>query len=147
MIITEAPNLNKKTAKILADIDKKCFEKDAYSEQDWMKTFNPDVSVLFAMEKEKVVGAAVWEIYREARTGYLISNAVLPEYRGKRYGTHLLWSRINKAEALGVKYLFAHTRASNESSQHLLLTAGFKPVSIEHNYYPDEPAIQWKLKL
>ncbi len=146
-MITESPNLNKKTAEILAGIDKKCFEKDAYSEEDWMKTFGPNVQVFFSMKGKEVIGAAVWEKYPSAKTGYLISNAVLPAYRGKGIGEDLLYTRIVSAKEQKILYLFAHTRVSNEASQGLLTKYGFKPTSVEHNFYPDEYAIQWKLKL
>lgn len=142
-----AQNLTRETAELLAYIDKECFEKDAYTAEEWLETFNPNVRVLFVIEDKKVVGAAVWEKFPGAKTGYLISNAVLPDYRKKGYGTELLVRRMEEAKGLGIHYLFAHTRSSNEDSQRLLLAEGFKPVGIEHNFYPDEAAIQWKLKL
>jgi ribosomal-protein-alanine N-acetyltransferase len=146
-MIIESPGLNSKTAEILADIDRRCFEKDAYSEENWMNTFGPNVQVFFAKKNKKVIASSVWEQYVGSRSGYLISYAVLPDYRGQGSGEGLLLATISDATKKGVLFLFAHTRVSNTASQCLLTKQGFKPVSIEHNFYPDEYAIQWKLKL
>ena len=135
-------------AKKLAEIDEACFEKDAFNYSDWLDLFKEGpVYVTFAWKGATIVGAGVWQEYTAARTGYLVSNAVLPEYRNKGVGRALLIARLNRASDLGMKYIFAHTRVSNRASQCLLESQGFEPNSFCGSFYGEEDGIEWKLKL
>ena len=150
----KSTELTKEIAEHLARIDKICFPIDAWTKKDWIELFDKQpttssIQVFLGYDDkcETPIAAAVWQKIQFAQTGYFISNAVLPEYRGKGYGEALLITRITEAKKLHIKFLFAHTRISNGTSQKLLLYYGFKPNSIVSHYYLDEDAIEWKKEL
>lgn len=133
-------------AEALEEIDSKCFTTEAFNSPDWM-SLGEQTETIFISLNGKKIAAAVWQWYPYAATAYLLSNAVLPEYRQHGYGSYLLEARIKSARRRFIEFAFAHTRASNGPSQRLLRRNGFEPNSIVPWFYDEEDAIEWKMKL
>lgn len=133
------------TAKKLSEIDSICFEKDFWSKKEWMTNYSETLEIYFLRNENKsIMGYIVWNINKVSNIAYLISIAILPEYRNQGYAKKLLEYNLEDFTRLGVEYLFAHTRWSNYHSQKLLKSFGFKVNSILSNYYSDdEDAIEF----
>lgn len=144
-MIQEAKNTNK-TAKKLAEIDNICFEKDYWTVKEWISEFSETVEIYFIRENvaKHIIGYSAWNINKISGIAYLISIAILPEYRKQGCAKKLIQYNIEDFTRLGIKLLFAHTRWANYTSQKLLKSIGFKINSIVTHYYEDEDAIEWK---
>ncbi|WP_374723943.1 ribosomal protein S18-alanine N-acetyltransferase [Calidifontibacillus erzurumensis] len=84
---------------------------------------------------DKLIGyCGLWAIIDE---GHITNIAVLPDYRGKKYGEALLDQVIKFSKAIGLKTLTLEVRVSNEIAQNLYKKFGFQAGGIRKNYYTD----------
>ncbi|WP_053217397.1 ribosomal protein S18-alanine N-acetyltransferase [Virgibacillus senegalensis] len=105
-------------------------------------------AVYFVIEKAgTVIGyCGLWVIIDEAQ---ITNIAILPQYRGKKYGQALFHYVINQAIALGAKQLSLEVRVSNIPAQNMYKKFGLVPGGIRKNYYTDnfEDALVMWVKL
>lgn len=66
---------------------------------------------------------------------FLVSLAILPQYRGKGYSTYLLDKAVNFAKTHNIKKLIYYTLFNNKASIKIAIKYGFKLMNIEKDYY------------
>ncbi|SEU04827.1 ribosomal-protein-alanine N-acetyltransferase [Salinibacillus kushneri] len=88
----------------------------------------------------------LWIVYEAAQ---ITNIAILPEYRGNKYGQQLFSYVLNEARALNAQELSLEVRVSNLPAQKMYQKFGMVPVGIRKNYYIDnhEDAIVMWVKL
>ncbi len=136
--------------KLLAELDKTCFEKDKMTEREWEKFFKHEKNFFLVWAKDNetkaLVGVALI-IFGIAGIAYLYSNAVLPSYRKKGIGTELLARRISFIKNIATK-IQTHTRANNTESTRILKASGFIPIQYVIDFYGEfEDGVLFELKL
>ena len=135
-------------AKILAKIDKVCFTTEAWTAKKWINNTNENTQTIIIYGiRDNIKAALVWGSTSTARVGYLYSFAVLPEFRKRGIGKHIIECFIQQNRIHGNKTMFTHTRVSDTISQHLLNEFKFEPNSYITNYYGNEDGIELKLEL
>lgn len=91
---------------------------------------------LLLEEEEKIVGfCGLWVVVDEAQITNL---AILPVYRGKKFGEALLLQSMELARDLGAIKLSLEVRVSNKIAQSLYRKLGFREGGIRKNYYSDD---------
>ncbi len=88
----------------------------------------PDRIVVIALDGDKIMGMAGCS--EDAKGWIQIGIDVMPEYRSKGIGTHLVTLLKNKIEDMG-DIPFYGTSVSNYHSWNIALNAGFKPAWVE----------------
>ncbi|SDK38396.1 ribosomal protein S18-alanine N-acetyltransferase [Sediminibacillus albus] len=105
-------------------------------------------AIYFVMEKAGVVigYCGLWVIIDEAQ---ITNIAILPEYRGRKFGKALFHFVMNQAIALGAGQLSLEVRVSNIPAQNMYKKFGLVPGGIRKNYYTDnyEDALVMWVKL
>ncbi|HEY8477945.1 MAG TPA: ribosomal protein S18-alanine N-acetyltransferase [Chloroflexota bacterium] len=95
-------------------------------------------------ELESIVGyAGLWMMADEA---HITTIAVSPRYRGRGVGELLLLALIDKAIALGARWVTLEVRVSNTVAQHLYRKYTFKEMGVRRRYYSDngeDALIMW----
>lgn len=137
------------TIKTLAEFDSLCFGSEAMSESDWEKVFENENSYVFVHNPDGIVTGIAVARY-DAGIGYLYSNAVHPDHRGKGIGTYLVAMRLEffKQEHHRCARVQAHTRIGNKASQAVLAKCGFEPIQYVTDFYDDfEDGILWEKRL
>ncbi|WP_070121688.1 ribosomal protein S18-alanine N-acetyltransferase [Bacillus marinisedimentorum] len=82
-----------------------------------------------------VIGyCGLWIIIDE---GHITNIAVLPEYRGRKFGEKLLRYALALARGQGANTVTLEVRASNAAAQNLYRKLGFQEGGIRKNYYTD----------
>lgn len=76
----------------------------------------------------------MWIILDES---HITNIAVLPEYRGKKYGDALMKQVFEFNRSLGVRSITLEVRITNEVAQGLYKKYGFKTGGVRKNYYAD----------
>ncbi|MFD1021115.1 ribosomal protein S18-alanine N-acetyltransferase [Thalassobacillus hwangdonensis] len=91
----------------------------------------------FVIEKDQnVVGyCGLWVIIDEA---HITNIAILPEYRGKEYGSFLLEHVIQYARDMGAIQISLEVRVSNMAAQRMYRRFGMVPGGVRKNYYTDD---------
>lgn len=95
-------------------------------------------------DSEQVFGyCGLWLIMDEA---HITNIALLPEYRGKKYGEMLLRKVMEVAKEGGAKKMTLEVRVSNYVAQSLYRKLGFQEGAIRKGYYTDnqeDALIMW----
>jgi len=85
--------------------------------------------------EEGIVGYAVlWCILDQ---GELANIALLPTWRGRGLGSHMLRHVMSVASERGVEKLFLEVRMSNHAALELYRSFGFSEVGVRRGYYQD----------
>ncbi len=98
-------------------------------------------------DEQKIFGyCGLWVIVDEAQ---ITNIAILPEYRGNKYGEQLFSYVLQQAKEKGAEKLTLEVRVSNIVAQKLYRKYGLVPVGIRKNYYVDnqEDALLMWVKL
>ncbi|WP_226035514.1 ribosomal protein S18-alanine N-acetyltransferase [Aquibacillus saliphilus] len=110
-------------------------------------TENP-YSIYFLIEEQGYVFGycGLWIVIDEAQ---ITNIAILPEYRGKKYGQALFQYILNQSIALGAHQLSLEVRVSNLVAQKMYRKFGLIPGGVRKNYYTDnnEDALVMWVKL
>ncbi len=84
---------------------------------------------------EKPIGyCGIWIIIDEA---HITNIAIIPEFRGKKYGDALMRKVMEQARTMGAKTMTLEVRLSNQVAQRLYRKYGFENGGIRKNYYTD----------
>lgn len=84
---------------------------------------------------EKIIGfVGIWIVHDDAQ---ITNIAILPEYRGRKYGEKLFAFALTYALKQGAIRLSLEVRVSNVVAQKLYRKFGLVPGGIRKNYYPD----------
>lgn len=121
---------------IVASIDKQSFPKP-WSKETFINelTQNRFATYILLTLNEKIVGyCGLWVIVDEA---HITNIAVLPEYRGKKFGEELLKKTIELAKEQGALSMTLEVRVSNKVAQNLYEKFGFQIGGVRKNYYTD----------
>lgn len=118
----------------LANIEKACFGRDAWSIQALIGEFGNDFSHFFAYEiDEKIVGyACVRTMYEEAQ---ICNVAVLPEHRRKGIATQLLQTVADFAKEKGCERAELEVNVANLPAVELYRKCGYEEVGVRKNFY------------
>lgn len=118
----------------LANIEKQCFGRDAWSIQSLIGEFNNDFSHLFAQEIDgKIVGyACVRIMYEEAQ---ICNVAVVPEHRRKGIATELLSTLAAFAKERGCERAELEVNVENLPAVELYRKCGYQEEGIRKNFY------------
>ena len=118
----------------LANIEKACFGRDAWSIQALIGEFSNDFSHFFAHEIDgKIVGyACVRIMYEEAQ---ICNIAVLPEHRRKGIATKLLQMVANFAKEKGCERAELEVNVANLPAVELYRKCGYGEAGIRKNFY------------
>jgi ribosomal-protein-alanine N-acetyltransferase len=102
----------------------------------------------YVIENErKVIGyCGLWLIIDDAQ---ITNIAILPNYRGKKYGQMLFQYVLNQAIIQGAEKLSLEVRVSNDAAKKMYEKFGLAPGGLRKNYYSDnnEDAIVMWVKL
>ncbi|WML50775.1 ribosomal protein S18-alanine N-acetyltransferase [Neobacillus sp. PS3-12] len=96
---------------------------------------------------QKVVGyCGVWVVIDEA---HVTNIAILPEYRGRKFGEALMQNLFDVAKTMGAKSMTLEVRVTNYVAQALYRKFGFQKGGLRKNYYTDnqEDALVMWVKL
>ncbi|WML50178.1 ribosomal protein S18-alanine N-acetyltransferase [Neobacillus sp. PS3-34] len=86
-------------------------------------------------EGGKIIGyCGVWIVLDEA---HVTNVAVLPEYRGRKFGDALMRKLIEVAKEKGARTMTLEVRVTNHIAQSLYRKMGFQNGGIRKNYYTD----------
>ena len=118
----------------LANIEKECFGRDAWSIQALIGEFNNEFSHVFAQEIDgKIVGyACVRIMYEEAQ---ICNVAVLPAHRRKGIATQLLETVAKFAKESGCERCELEVNVANSPAVELYRKCGYKEEGIRKNFY------------
>jgi ribosomal-protein-alanine N-acetyltransferase len=84
---------------------------------------------------QKVVGyCGVWVVIDEA---HVTNIAILPEYRGRKFGEALMQNLFDVARTMGAKSMTLEVRVTNYVAQALYRKFGFQKGGLRKNYYTD----------
>lgn len=85
--------------------------------------------------EEQIIGyCGIWIVLDDAQ---ITNIAVLPEYRGRRYGEEILKAAMKLCLMKKAAQLSLEVRVSNHIAQSLYRKLGFQPGGIRKNYYTD----------
>ncbi|MCA1024259.1 ribosomal-protein-alanine N-acetyltransferase [Halobacillus litoralis] len=98
-------------------------------------TDNPYSFYYVVEEDEKIIGyCGLWLIIDEA---HITNIAILPEYRGYKYGELLFGHTCREAVERGAVQLSLEVRVSNMAAQRLYRKFGLVPGGVRKRYYTD----------
>ncbi|KJS88870.1 MAG: hypothetical protein JM58_00155 [Peptococcaceae bacterium BICA1-8] len=96
-------------------------------------------------DRDCVIGyGGMWIILDEA---HITNIAIIPQYRGKRFGEVLLTNLMGLALAKGADRITLEVRVSNTSAKKLYSRLGFEAAGLRKGYYVDtkeDAIIMWK---
>ncbi|WP_349409260.1 ribosomal protein S18-alanine N-acetyltransferase [Pseudalkalibacillus sp. SCS-8] len=126
----------------LHDIDDVMQIEEASFPNPWSKTafYNEIVNNQFAtylileVDGKPVGYCGLWVIIDEA---HVTNIAIIPSYRGKKYGDALMKKAMEQARIMGAKTMTLEVRISNEVAQRMYRKYGFENGGIRRNYYTD----------
>jgi len=86
-------------------------------------------------ENNKILGyCGAWIVIDEA---HVTNVAILPEFRGRKFGEAILRKMMSVAREMGAKSMTLEVRVSNHVAQSLYRKLGFQNGGIRKNYYSD----------
>jgi ribosomal-protein-alanine N-acetyltransferase len=113
--------------------------------RDWYERElgRPDVCFIYVLRIPEHPVAAFCAFWLVADQAHINNLAVVPELRGRGFGTQLLEAVIAEAAHLGATELTLEVRESNKPALQLYRSAGFKQEGVRKNYYtkPIEDAL------
>lgn len=103
----------------------------------------PDVCFIYVLRTPEHPVAAFCAFWLVVEQAHINNLAVLPELRGRGFGTQLLEAVIQEAAHLGAELLTLEVRASNTPALRLYAKSGFVQDGVRKNYYssPVEDAL------
>ncbi|MFD2211613.1 ribosomal protein S18-alanine N-acetyltransferase [Virgibacillus halophilus] len=101
--------------------------------QELSQNFHAHYYVL-ELEGEVIGYAGMWVVVDDAQ---ITNIAILPGYRGKKYGEQLFRFMVGKAVILGAVHLSLEVRVSNHIAQRMYSKFGLVEGGIRKNYYSD----------
>ena len=131
---------------MLRALEKRCFPKDAWPLFDLIGVLTlPDVVRLKAVVGEQMVGFVAGDIRNSKNLAWIVTIAVLPEYRGQGIAAALLETCEVKLPTPVVRL---SVRRSNKAAIRLYQRAGYLEVGVWDGYYQDgEDAIVMEKQL
>lgn len=108
------------------------WSKEAFYNELYQNQF----AVYIVLEEDgKIIGyCGVWIVLDEA---HVTNVAVLPEYRGRKFGDALMRKLIEVAKEKGARTMTLEVRVTNHIAQSLYRKMGFQNGGIRKNYYTD----------
>lgn len=118
----------------LAKLEKKCFEKDAWSINNLRGEFSNEYSHFFAELRDgKIVGyVCVRIMYEEAQ---ICNLAVVPEFRRQGIATQLLQTMVQFAALQECTRCELEVNTENFAAVELYKKCGFEAVGVRKNFY------------
>ncbi len=128
----------------LAEIEKICFGKDAWSRDMLLSSIRQPFTQIWTakdIQTSKILAYAV--LYLAGDEGDIANIAVLPLYRKMGIGSLLLDTMLKQAKSEGVCSVYLEVRQSNTPAIKLYLSKGFQEIGKRKNYYknPREDAL------
>ncbi|MDP4105674.1 MAG: ribosomal protein S18-alanine N-acetyltransferase [Bacillota bacterium] len=104
------------------------------------------VYIVLEVDKKVVGYCGVWVVIDEA---HITNIAILPEYRGRKFGEALMQNLFDVAKTMGAKSMTLEVRVTNYVAQALYRKFGFQKGGLRKNYYTDnqEDALVMWVKL
>lgn len=104
------------------------------------------VYIVLEVDKKVVGYCGVWVVIDEA---HITNIAILPEYRGRKFGEALMQNLFDVAKTMGAKSMTLEVRVTNYVAQGLYRKFGFQKGGLRKNYYTDnqEDALVMWVKL
>lgn len=99
----------------------------------------------YVLWDKSVVGYIMVQI-NDGIEAHVTSIAVLPEYRGNRYGQRLLLTALLEVKKRKLQYTSLHVKTSNAVAIHIYEKLGFDKVRCKSKYYGDEDAFFMRRK-
>lgn len=126
----------------ISDIDQVLQVEQASFSSPWSRdifiqelTNNPYAHYFVLVKDDKIIGyVGMWLILGDAQ---ITNIAVLPEYRGRKYGEKLFRHAMEYSICHGIKRLSLEVRVSNIVAQKMYRKFGLVPGGIRKNYYTD----------
>jgi ribosomal-protein-alanine N-acetyltransferase len=92
------------------------------------------VYIVLEVDKKVVGYCGVWVVIDEA---HITNIAILPEYRGRKFGEALMQNLFDVAKTMGAKSMTLEVRVTNYVAQALYRKFGFQKGGLRKNYYTD----------
>jgi ribosomal-protein-alanine N-acetyltransferase len=92
------------------------------------------VYIVLEVDKKVVGYCGVWVVIDEA---HITNIAILPEYRGRKFGEALMQNLFDVARTMGAKSMTLEVRVTNYVAQALYRKFGFQKGGLRKNYYTD----------
>lgn len=92
------------------------------------------VYIVLEVDKKVVGYCGVWVVIDEA---HITNIAILPEYRGRKFGEALMQNLFDVAKTMGAKSMTLEVRVTNYVAQGLYRKFGFQKGGLRKNYYTD----------
>lgn len=134
----------------LYEIEKECFKKEAFSQQQIAKLLRDYNSInLVALEDTRVIGFVIGAIYfqRNASHGHVLTIDVSPPYRRRGIGSELLHEIETIFLERNVKTCHLEVREDNVEALSLYERAGYKKIGKLKNYYGRADGLYLRKKL
>ena len=120
-------------ASVMADLHKKCFEKN-WSEDEFAKLLGlPGVFSHILTQNGQPCGFSLCN--NSGEEAEILTICILPNYRGQALGEHLLAADIERLRASNCPRLFLEVAENNGSARRLYEKSGFQKIGIRRNYY------------
>jgi len=134
----------------LYEIEKKCFEKEAFTKQQIAYLLTDyDSAGLIAELNGEIVGFVIAKIYedRKSATGHILTIDVSPKHRRKGIGLRLLQEIERIFKDKGVRVCFLEAREDNIAALNLYQKFGYGEVESLENYYGNAHGVRLKKTL
>jgi ribosomal-protein-alanine N-acetyltransferase len=104
------------------------------------------IYIVLEVDKKVVGYCGVWIVIDEA---HVTNIAILPEYRGRKFGDALMQQLFEVARSMGAKSMTLEVRVTNYIAQSLYQKFGFQKGGLRKRYYTDnqEDALVMWVKL
>lgn len=122
---------------ILWEIEKKCFETEAFTKEQIAQLLRGNSISLVAKLNSQIVGFIIGTVYRErnALFGHVLTVDVLPEYHRKGIGLKLLQEMENIFREKNIKTCCLEVREDNIAALKLYKKLGYVKIGKLKNYY------------
>ena len=131
----------------LCEIEKQCFEQEAFTKKQFAYLLN-DYSIigLAALVNGVIAGFAMarLDIRRNAQFGHIVTVDVTPAYRRKGIAQKLLHEIEAMLREKGVKECRLEVREDNSAALSLYQKLGYKKMGILESYYGDADGLYLK---
>ncbi len=96
---------------------------------------------------ETVAGYAAWSCNEKYRLGHILNIAVAVEYQGRGIGKRILAYVMDQLRNLDCQECYLEVRESNARAIHLYESFGMKFIKRVPNYYSNEDALIYSMRL
>lgn len=129
----------------LYEIEIKCFERDAFTQQQIACLLTDSTSSgLISRVEHEIVGFVIGKTYMDKRltTGHILTIDVSPEHRRKGIGQRLLQEIEGIFKDKGVKICYLEARENNAAALKLYRKFGYTKTGRLSNYYGNAHGIR-----